>query len=303
MGKITWLGSAKRDDPIYSGGLSMPFNRPAIKSADVAATGAEGPSDKVLQKSDGQKLAATISQDERRHQKRVSLREAYQSAVYQFDADGRTYALRVGNQNTAIATLFKKHSVSGATFITAHNPASLQMGAVHNELADRALRQDLRGLAKVVFPGEGGDPGGLWPPEQSLLAAGIDRSEAEMLARRYGQYAVLWVDAEGQVSLVELTDLDKASRYPLKVPPFGWVELGVNWGYEWATLRLTPSQWLHILQGDDFSKTSRSGYDGKAFTLTWGFSDGTHLDVSYGDGGCAYNGKLTGATLTLIARQ
>jgi len=228
---------------------------------------------------------------------------SHQSSVYQFDADGRTYTLRVGEQNAAIATLFKNHDVSGATFITAHNPASLQLGSVHNELADRALRQDLRGLAKVVFPGEGGDPGGLWPPEQSLLAAGIDRSEAEMLARRYGQYAVLWVDAEGHVSLVELTDLDKASRYPLKVPPFGWVELGVNWGYEWATLRLTPSQWLHILQGGDFGKTSRSRYDGKAFTLSWGFSGGTHLEVSYGDGGCAYNGELAGVSLTLVARK
>jgi len=303
MGKHTSLGLAKRDDPIYSGGLAMSFNRPSIKSTDAKANSEEGPAVKVVEKSDGQKLTATSSQGGQRHQKRIGLREAYQSSVYQFDADGRTYTLRVGEQNAAIATLFKNHDVSGATFITAHNPASLQLGSVHNELADRALRQDLRGLAKVVFPGEGGDPGGLWPPEQSLLAAGIDRSEAEMLARRYGQYAVLWVDAEGHVSLVELTDLDKASRYPLKVPPFGWVELGVNWGYEWATLRLTPSQWLHILQGGDFGKTSRSRYDGKAFTLSWGFSGGTHLEVSYGDGGCAYNGELAGVSLTLVARK
>lgn len=264
---------------------------------------ASGLTVEVTEASDGEELTATIPQARRSHPKRTGLREAYQAAVYQFDADGCAYTLRVGEQNIDVAMLFKKHGVIGATFITAHNPGSVQLGAVHNELADRALRQDLRSLAKVVFPGEGKDPGGLWPSEKSLLAAGIERSEAEMLARRYGQYAILWIDATGKVSLVELTDLDKASRYPLKVPPLGWVELGINWGYEWATLRLTPSQWLRILQGEDFGKTSRSGYDGETFTLSWGFSNGTHLDVSYGDGGCAYNGRLTGVSLTLVARE
>jgi hypothetical protein len=42
MLKIINHGLAKRDDPIYSGGLAMSFNRPSIKSTDVTATSTAG---------------------------------------------------------------------------------------------------------------------------------------------------------------------------------------------------------------------------------------------------------------------
>jgi hypothetical protein len=115
---------------------------------------------------------------------------------------------------------------------------------------------------------------------------------------------MLWIHGTGQVELVEIFDLDKAARYPLKVPPFAWVELGFNWSGEWATLRLTPTEWLTILKGSDFGKTTRAGFDGKSFKLTWGFRNGTDLYVSYGDdGGKAYDGKLTGVALSFGRRM
>ena len=42
MLKIINHGLAKRDDPIYSGGLAMSFNRPSIKSTDVTAPSTAG---------------------------------------------------------------------------------------------------------------------------------------------------------------------------------------------------------------------------------------------------------------------
>jgi hypothetical protein len=42
MGKHTDLGLAKRDDPIYSGGLAMSFNRPSTKSTGVTAPSTAG---------------------------------------------------------------------------------------------------------------------------------------------------------------------------------------------------------------------------------------------------------------------
>ena len=79
------------------------------------------------------------------------------------------------------------------------------------------------------------------------LDAGVS---AEELGRRYGQYAIVWVDEAGTPSLVELADLDRASRYPLKNPPFKWIELGFEWGYEWADIRVSPSQWKRIAAGE-----------------------------------------------------
>jgi len=311
--------AADPDEPIYSSDLTRSFVRSPTKSTVTSAENCDGTdsskSSSVLEASTGidpaigavrainARFGRSVRKVHRPAETRVDLRKAYQSALYEFEADGYSYTLRVGEQNIAVAKLLKNHGVFGAAFITAHNPASLQLGAVHNELADRALKCDLESVTNLVFPGQGRDPDEAWQPESSLLVMGIDKGDAETLSRRYGQYAILWVDAAGQVSLIELADLDKANRYPLKVPPFGWVELGFNWGYEWVKLRLSPSQWRRILQGDHFSKTSRAAYDGEAFKLSWSFSKGTHLEVSYGDGGTAYKGKLTGVSMSLVARQ
>lgn len=233
----------------------------------------------------------------------AALRAAYQSALYEFIVEERTYSLKVGEQNAEVSDFLKSHNATDAAFITAYNPASLQLGQVHNTMANKALKSDLKDAKVPVFLGEGRDTAGLWPPEPSFLAVGIQRSHAEALARKYGQYAMLWVGADGEVSLVELADLDKAHRYPLKVPPFAWVELGFNWGYEWANLRITPSDWRQILEGNDFSKKSRQGNDGEMFTLTWDFSKGTDLYVNYGDdGGTAFDGKISRLSLDLKAR-
>jgi hypothetical protein len=233
----------------------------------------------------------------------VGLRAAYQAALYEFIVEERTYSLKVGEQNAEVADFLKSHNATGAAFITAYNPASLQLGQVHNTMANRALKSDLKDAKVQVFLGEGRDTTGAWPPELSFLAGGIERSQAEVLARKYGQYAMLWIAADGAVSLLELADLDKAHRYPLKVPPFAWVELGFTWGYEWATLRITPSEWRNILAGADFSKKTRLGNDGEMFTLTWEFNKGTGLYVSYGiDGGTAFDGKISSLSLDLKAR-
>jgi hypothetical protein len=233
----------------------------------------------------------------------VGLRAAYQAALYEFIAEERTYSLKVGEQNAEVADFLKSLNATGAAFITAYNPASLQLGQIHNTMANKALKSDLKDAKVSVFLGEGRDAAGAWPPESSFLVVGIARGQAEALARKYGQYAMLWIEADGAVSLVELADLDKAQRYPLKVPPFAWVELGFNWGYEWANLRITPSDWRQILEGADFSKTSRQGNDGEVFTLTWDFSKGTDLYVNYGDdGGTAFDGKISHLSLDLKAR-
>lgn len=79
----------------------------------------------------------------------------------------------------------------------------------------QALIRDLEagnGGAWAVYEGAGQGRAGDWAPEPSLMVLGIDRAQAEKLGRRYGQYAIVWVDATGMPSLVELVDLDHASR-------------------------------------------------------------------------------------------
>jgi len=258
--------------------------------------------------SDGEEYTVTFPPNRpsrlgpRRRAKR-DLRAAYVATDFVFEAEGHTYILRIGEQNQQVRELFAKHSVQGAAYITACNPASLTLGDVHNTLAMRALRRDLSvrngGRPWVVYSGAGQDRAGIWPPDPSLMVLGIDRAEAEALGRRYGQYAIVWIDEAGTPSLVDLADLNHASRYPLKNPPFKWIELGFGWGDEWADIRVSPSQWRRILMGEPLGLEAEGVYDGEAFTMHWDF-DGGYLYVSYGDdGGTAYDGKLTGVSMSL----
>jgi len=83
---------------------------------------------------------------------------------------------------------------------------------MHNTLADSALRGDLTAIGAQVFPGHGGDQAGVWPPEPSYFIAGLERRVAQAMARHYGQYAMLWIDADGMVELVEVFELEKSGR-------------------------------------------------------------------------------------------
>jgi len=237
---------------------------------------------------------------------KCDLRAAYLATNYSFVADGMTHMLKVGTQSKDVAALIKSLGTKGAALVTAYNPASLQLGQVHNRLATAALNRDLKNLKRVdhvhIFPALGQALDGSWPAEPSIMIVGINRQAAEVLGRRYGQYAILWIGEDGVPQLVELTDLDKGSRHRVKNPPFKSVEIGVAWSDEWVDLQMTPGTWRRILAGEHIDLTSRAGYDGEMFTLTWTFTNGTELYVSYGDdGGTAFDGRLQHVTLTLAA--
>jgi hypothetical protein len=225
------------------------------------------------------------------------LRAAYLATDFTFEAEGQRYTLRIGEPNPEVRLLLARQSVQGAAFITACNPASLQLGEVHNKLAMRSLRRTL--YAHTVFDGAGQDRTGDWPPEPSLMLLGVSQQYAEALGRRYGQYAIVWIDGTGTPSLVELADLDHAVRYPRKNPPFKWIELGVAWGYDYTWIRIKPGIWRQILAGESVGLTTWDYSEGRRFRMSWGFGGGA-LEVCYGDdGGTAFVGDLADATLQL----
>lgn len=86
----------------------------------------------------------------------------------------------------------------------------------------------------------------------------------------------------------------------MRNPPFKWIELGFEWGCEWADIRVSPSQWRRILAGEELGLESHAWNEGEEFTMYWDFEQGERLYVSYGDdGGTAYDGKITGLSMTL----
>ena len=101
---------------------------------------------------------------------KCDLRAAYLATNYSFVADGMTHMLKVGTRSADVAALIKSLGTKGAAFLTAYNPASLQLGQVHNRLATAALNRDLNDLQRVdhvhIFSALGQAPDGAWPAEQ-----------------------------------------------------------------------------------------------------------------------------------------
>ena len=66
------------------------------------------------------------------------------------------------------------------------------------------LQQRLAALAFDCWPGLGRDPGGEWPPEESLFVPGLGLDAACLHGRYYGQNAILHAAADAVPRLVWL---------------------------------------------------------------------------------------------------
>lgn len=100
--------------------------------------------------------------------------------------------IRVGEPNRALDELIAP--AGGAAFVTAANPGSEPRGGEENRLLVAALEETLDAAGRFYLEGEGRDPKGAWPAEQSLLVLGIPRGEASRLARDFGQNAFVWCE-------------------------------------------------------------------------------------------------------------
>ena len=87
-------------------------------------------------------------------------------------------------------------------YLTASSPGGRTLSVAENQRRNRALRRRLEDTGATVLPGAGigDDPG--WPPEDSVLAVGLDRSTAAALGADFGQDAVVVGDLDTQAELL-----------------------------------------------------------------------------------------------------
>jgi hypothetical protein len=129
---------------------------------------------------------------------------AYRTTDYVAHGNSSFVVIQVGRHSLAVDRLLARmHATSGA-FITAWNPLSKELSAKANTHWNRELKRDLiiRGFAFVE--GEGRGRTGDWPPEPSILAFGISRTEASAIGRKYRQNAVVYVSKGRPAELVML---------------------------------------------------------------------------------------------------
>ena len=111
---------------------------------------------------------------------------------------------RVGEAFSELDRLLEGCGCQSAAFITAWNPYSIPKSDAENHQAQRRLIGDLDALGARVIPGCGRDATGEWPPEDSVLALGFNLEDSMDFGRRFGQNAIVFIEANKEPRLILL---------------------------------------------------------------------------------------------------
>jgi hypothetical protein len=116
---------------------------------------------------------------------------AYRRTSYWVDIGDGRICLRVGESNPDLDKILTEHGVREWAYITAYNPASIQLSRHENEQRQARLIRDVEQMGYQILRGEGIGDADDWPPEPSILILGIAMDEAISIGNAYGQTAIV----------------------------------------------------------------------------------------------------------------
>lgn len=119
-----------------------------------------------------------------------ALAEAYLNALYRIDA-APALLIRIGQAHPELGQLHLHHHCRHSLILTACNPRSRRLRPAANARRMRALRQAIDALGFPGLPAMGLDPQGIWPDEASLWVPGLPLASGLILARSFGQNALV----------------------------------------------------------------------------------------------------------------
>ena len=123
---------------------------------------------------------------------RAALERAYRDTTYRvYLPGGAAIDLLPDDRSATLDRLLARTRVREWAFLTAWNPGSRPLPGWRNAMRQRRLLDLLARGAPVVLPAAGIPASLDWAPEDSLFAAGLSRSAALRLARRFGQNAIV----------------------------------------------------------------------------------------------------------------
>ncbi|MEP4891924.1 MAG: DUF3293 domain-containing protein [Aliiglaciecola sp.] len=130
---------------------------------------------------------------------------AYKNTEYVVFADPQ-FIILVDKYSHDLQALMYQYECKQAAFITAYNPHSQLVADSQNLKAQTQLINELHNLGYKVLSGQGRDPQGLWPAEDSVLVFNIDKSRAIKFAKKYAQNAIIWIQNDGIPQLLLLNN-------------------------------------------------------------------------------------------------
>jgi hypothetical protein len=129
--------------------------------------------------------------------------DAYLATDYRVMA-AEPFVLNIGRASDELALWFKLNRADSAAFITAWNPFGEPASDAENHAAQQELLAEIKALGLPYLDGEGQDPSGLWPAEQSFLVFGIALDAAKKLAKQFRQNGFVYTGSDATPRLILL---------------------------------------------------------------------------------------------------
>ena len=115
----------------------------------------------------------------------------------------------LNEENEEFNRFLKVHHFTSWCFITAWNPFSKALLLEENKTLNRLLEEDLKG--HNIFPAEGKDTIGNWPPEISFFVGDISIEQAITLGKKYNQNAIVFGALNKKATLITLEPIENSS--------------------------------------------------------------------------------------------
>lgn len=121
--------------------------------------------------------------------------EAYRATTYRcIPDDDPSWSARIGTPAPVAGPL---------AYITADNPSSQRLSKDENRRRHQALAGELAADDRPHWPGQSIADDGQWPVERGFWVGELTADEARRIGMRYGQNAVVFIDPDAAVHLID----------------------------------------------------------------------------------------------------
>jgi len=127
------------------------------------------------------------------------LEQHYLNTTYSVFIDEKKCAIKINKPLPAVIQKLVNKEKSAA-ILTAWNPRSQALSLAENKSRNNELILKLKNYTIFNAVGQGEDPS--WLAEESYLIPGIEKSQADIMAVKFEQYAYVWCESEKPASLI-----------------------------------------------------------------------------------------------------
>lgn len=129
--------------------------------------------------------------------------QAYLETHYRVHGEA-PFVLQIGQVSPDLLSLYARHNVNCAAFLTGCNPFSRAVSEPENRERQTSLGAELTRRSLTFVEGMGQHPSNNWPGEESFLVLGLDLEAAKTLGESFEQNAIVWCGTDCVPQLIVL---------------------------------------------------------------------------------------------------